>query len=277
MNKKDWTKRWKEVSNWWGKIDPPWTPSLGEFRIYKSFFNQIVDFKNKNRKMLILGATALLRELGDKYGYQITLIDINPEMVKEQSKLLDHKIKGERFIKGDWRKMDKIFKEEKFDLIVGDHAIINVPFKDWDKVYQNIQKLLKPNGRIFWAATVYNQKKYIHVKDIIENYRPSKSDIDKFFRIYKLFGNPKFHDKNYGFHFGRADRAIEQLGEKKGLISKQINEIKLNLGDWTSVMLPQKKFEEFTKKYFKIVDRKCDKSHLFFKYQQLYFLKHKCK
>jgi len=62
MVKKDWTKRWKKVSGWWGKLNPPWTPSLGEYKIYDSYFRRVTDFKNKGRSLLILGATALLRK-----------------------------------------------------------------------------------------------------------------------------------------------------------------------------------------------------------------------
>ena len=111
MNKKGWTKRWKNVSEWWGKLNSPWTPSLGEYKIYEKFLKKTTNFKDKDRKMLILGATALLRELGYKYGYQITLIDINQEMVKDQTRFLGLKIPKEKVVIGDWLEMDKIFKK----------------------------------------------------------------------------------------------------------------------------------------------------------------------
>ncbi len=275
MNKKGWTKRWKNVSEWWGKLNSPWTPSLGEYKIYEKFLKKTTNFKDKDRKMLILGATALLRELGYKYGYQITLIDINQEMVKDQTRFLGLKIPKEKVVIGDWLEMDKIFKNQQFDVIAADHSVINVKFKNWPKLYKNIQNLLKPDGSVLWATTVYNHRKHGQVKDLVKSYRPNKSEKDRFIRIYKLFGNPKFHDKNHGFHFGQADKEIGKLAKKKSFSKEQINEMKLNLGNWTSVILQKKKFEDFTKKYFKIIDNQKDKSHHFYKYQQLYLLKHK--
>ncbi|MBL7141656.1 methyltransferase domain-containing protein [Patescibacteria group bacterium] len=275
MPKKDWSKRWKRVSEWWGKLNPPWTPSIGEYKIYETYFKQVTDSKNKQRSLLILGATALLRELGEKYGYQITLLDINPEMIQKQTRFLEHKISKEKVVIGDWLKMDKLLKGQQFDIIAGDHSVINVKFKDWPRLYQNCQKLLKPNGYIFWTTTVYTQRKYITLNKCLKNFRFTDSVIERFLRSYKLFGNPEFHDKNYGFHFGKLNKVFEKEA-RKTLTPEQIKNFQLEITeDWVSTILPQKKFEEFTKRYFKIVNRKYDKSHPFFKYQQLYLLKKK--
>lgn len=275
MTKKGWSKRWKNVSKWWGKLNPPWTPSKGEFKIYESYLKQTTDFRNKNRSMLILGATALLRELGHKYGYKITLIDINPEMVKEQTRFLGYRIPKEKVVIADWLKMDKIFKNQRFDVIAGDHSVINVKFNDWPRLYKNMQEVLKPDGYVFWATTAYNHQKYVTLKKCLKNFRFTDSVIERFLRSYKLFGNPEFHDKDYGFHFGKLNKVFEKEARKK-LTPEQIKNFQLELTeDWVSVILPRKKFEAFTKRYFKILDRKYDESHAFFTYQQIYLLKNK--
>lgn len=271
---KAWSKRWKKVSGWWGKLNPPWTPSKGEYKIYDNYFKCITDFKNKNRSILIFGATALIRELADKYGYKITLIDINPEMVKDQTKFLGKKIKGERVVIGDWLKVDKIFKNQKFDVIAGDHAIINVRFNKWPRVYRNMQQVLKSGGYVLWATTVYSHKKPWSLEDLIKNYRPGLSMVERFWHSYKMFGDPSFHDKNYGFHFGKLNQVFRQRAAGR-LTPAQIKDAMIvDLPpEWVSVILPQKKFEQFNKKYFKIIDRRRDTSHLFYQYQQLYLLK----
>lgn len=276
MTKKDWTKRWKKVSGWWGKLNPPWTPSLEEYKIYDSYLRRVTNLKHKGRSLLILGATALLRELGEKYGYKITLIDINPEMIKSQTKFLGHKPKNEKVIIGDWLKTDKLLRGQKFDIISGDHSIINVKFKEWPKLYRNLAKLLKPTGFIFWGVTVCVHKKYSSIQELAEDYQPTSSDIDRFLRIYRLFGNPRFHDQNFGFHFGKINQKIAEVA-KNHLAPDEIRNLQLTElpSDWVSVILPQKKFEQFTEKYFKIVDKKYDKSHPFYRYQQLYLLKKK--
>jgi len=271
---KEWSKRWKRVSSWWGKLNPPWTPSKGEYKIYDNYFKRITDFKNKNRSILIFGATALVRELADKYGYKTTLIDINPEMVKDQTKFLGRRIKGERVIIGDWLKVDKIFKNQKFDVIAGDHAIINVRFNKWPRVYRNMQKVLKPGGYVLWATTVYGHKKPWSLDDLINNYRPGLSMVERFWHTYKMFGDPKFHDKKYGFHFGKLNIAFHKKAKGR-LTPAQIKDAMIvDLPpEWVSVILPQKKFEQFNKKYFKIVARKRDTGHPFYQYQQLYLLR----
>lgn len=226
--------------------------------------------------MLVLGATALLRELGHKYGYKITLIDINPEMIKDQTRFLGHRIPKEKAIIGDWLKMDKIFKNRQFDVIVGDHSVINVKFKDWPRLYENMQGFLKPGGYIFWATTVYEPGKYVALSQALKRFKMEKSDTDRFLRVYKFFGNPEYHDRNYGFHFGKLNKVFEKEARKK-LTPEQIKNFQLLelTDDWVSVIMPRKKFEDFTKRYFKIFDRKCDKNHPFFRYQQIYLLKNK--
>ncbi len=269
---KDWTKRWKGVSSWWGRFNPPWTPSRGEIGIYDSYFRQVTDFKNKDRSMLVMGATALLRELGHKYGYRTTMIDVNPEMVKNQTAALRGQIPGEKFVQGDWRLMDGIFQRRKFDLIVADHAIINVPFRDWGKVYRNMRKILKPEGHVFWAATVYDGRKYDTVTKAIKNFRMEKSDTERFLRIYRFFGHPKYHDKAHGFHFGRLNRDFDSMA-KNLLKPEQIRNFRMAVLDrWVCVVLKRNKFEEFTKKYFRVIRRRCDRSHVYYKYQQVYLL-----
>ena len=226
--------------------------------------------------MLIFGATALVRELADKYGYQITLLDINREMVKDQTKFLGRKIKGERVVIGDWLKADQIFKDQKFDVIAGDHAIINVRFNRWPKAYRNMQKILKPGGYALWATTVYSHKKPWSLEDLIKNYHPNLSMVERFWHSYKMFGDCHFHDKNYGFHFGKLNIAFRHQAAGR-LTSTQINDAMIvDLPpEWVSVILPQKKFEQFNKKYFKIIARKRDMSHPFYQYQQLYLLKNR--
>jgi hypothetical protein len=91
-----------------------------------------------------------------------------------------------------------------------------------------------------------------------------------------MFGDCHFHDKNYGFHFGKLNIAFRHQAAGR-LTSTQINDAMIvDLPpEWVSVILPQKKFEQFNKKYFKIIARKRDMSHPFYQYQQLYLLKNR--
>jgi len=197
-------------------------------------------------------------------------------MIGSQTKFLGRKIKNEEVIIGDWLKMDKLLKNRQFDIIAGDHSIINVKFSKWPRFYQNLARLLKSNGFIFFGVTVYTHKKYTSIKKLVKDYQPASSDVDRFLRIYKLFGNSRFHDKNFGFHFGEVNQEIAMVA-RNHLTPDEIRNlqlIELPL-DWVSTILPQRKFELFTEKYFKILDKKHDRSHPFYQYQQLYLLKNK--
>jgi len=80
-------KAWKSVAELWPDLKPPLRPSVGEIKIYEKFLKQVLP-QIKSKQVLLFGATPEIRDLLAKYKFHLTLIDINPEMIKATTKIL---------------------------------------------------------------------------------------------------------------------------------------------------------------------------------------------
>ncbi|MFH1769927.1 MAG: class I SAM-dependent methyltransferase [archaeon] len=98
---------------------------------------------SKNPKVLLLGATPLVRDYLAKLDAEVTLIDLSKKMIKEMTKMCNHK-KKENFVAGNW--LDMPFKNHEFDVVVGDIVLPNVSIKNTDKFLKEVNRVLKPEG-----------------------------------------------------------------------------------------------------------------------------------
>jgi len=85
------TYSWKSLSEVWGDLKPPMRPSPGEVLVYERFLKQAIKKIGKKPKVLLFGATPELRDLFAKYDLEVTMVDLNPEMVKAMNKLVSQK------------------------------------------------------------------------------------------------------------------------------------------------------------------------------------------
>lgn len=162
MNKKNLEKKfvnqkkekWGLISSNWLRLLPPAYPSKGDMKIYSSIADTYLK-NRKNSKIVILGSTPELRDLLFKYSKknnaQIYCLDITEAMFYAMSILVKNKNKREKFVKGNWLEIDKIFKEKSIDLIIGDHVISNVGGFE-DKFFSGIKKALKDDGLFITRA-----------------------------------------------------------------------------------------------------------------------------
>lgn len=277
MTKKAGDKRkWEGVAKTWGKINPPYSPSLGGLKIYEKWMRKIKK-KNERPKLLILGVTPSLRELGFKLGFEVTCVDINLKMIEETNKLIEEKNPKEKIIVGDWLKVE--LPEESFDLIVSDHSTNNVNFKDWNKLFERIKKFLKKNGTVILVATVFDEgSENLDFEDLVKRIKQNpkllENQLDRWYLRYCFHSHPNVkEDKTKAYHTDWFDMIIDRLYNEGKVTLYECKKLKFELGIWAATFVSKKEFREFAERYFKVVKTEWDKSHKIFKYQQFFIMK----
>lgn len=142
---------WLEIGKRWKLYGSPGRPSQSEITIISSYIENYCQQKTKNNdnsaiNILILGSTPEYRDmlvrLGQKYSIYVTLIDIFREMYEQMSALTKFPNKEEIFIHGSW--LDKQnFKQEHYDIVLGDLIFGNVTNQEKKIAMENIAFALK--------------------------------------------------------------------------------------------------------------------------------------
>lgn len=161
-----------KTAKMWSFYGPPASPSKEDLLYFEKFIHQTI--KNKKKpKILILGATPEFRELLLKFSLtqdaQITLIDLNPTMIKGMDALIHFPNRKEKKNVGNWLKMP--FSDKLFDVIIGDVVLEHINRKDKDLMLENIYRILKPNGGfIVRLAIILNKFKRYNIKKELKRY-----------------------------------------------------------------------------------------------------------
>lgn len=263
---------WKRVSKFYREVvKVPHKPSVGEFNIYENYIRKIA--RKGKKKALVLGATSGIRDILAKYNFEVTLLDINPDMIKAMTSIMRRKKTKEKVVIGDWLKMP--FKENSFDIVLGDHSCSNIKFEKWNKFFQEIMRVLKPDG--------------YHVHNVVLTLSDGitlEQFIQKFYRNPKFFKNYNnlvwyhyrvwthdsrfYNSRTYESDWGKFDRVLKQK-----VNPSDFKIIKHDIGDFKVYFPPKKVADKLLKKYFKILDIQYNKSHPIFKRYQLYLMKNK--
>jgi len=269
------TSQWKEIALFWSKLKPPLRPSKGEIKIYQKFIQEVLHFsKTKHPQILLLGATPELRESLAKLNYFLTLIDINPLMIKAMTSLLKVKRRKEKIIVDDWLKFNL---KEKFDLILGDHIFSNIPYSKYPKLFLNIKRHLKEEG--FFITNIHLKVffKNFNLEKFLKKYFKEKwRGKDKWFYLYQMmYNDPAFYSfKNFRLIWPSQEKVLKEAQKRKiNLSSKEAAKIcdYISLKKEAVFTLPPRNiFEKEFKKYFKIWKKDYDRSHPVFRSHIIY-------
>src|SRR3989344_6453580 len=121
-------------------------PSPAELDFYTKYLKQIKE-KIDAPRLLVLGATPELRDLGLNLGFAVTAVDINPEMIKLADKSLTVKNrKKEEGILGDW--LEVSLPNGSFDAVLGDVALNNVTAESLPRLLEKMAGWLKAGGLV---------------------------------------------------------------------------------------------------------------------------------
>ncbi len=255
----------------WDKILPPARPSISELKIFEKYIKKLA--KNKNAKILILGATPELRDLVLKHKLVPICADINKENFIALKKLMKHKGK-EIFIHSDWLKLKG---KEIYDLIIGDTSLTMLPWKKWEDYLKRFKQIIKKDGMIVHRSDVrFSEDEKRTPLEIFQLYRKSKKKAPIFSSIL-ISLCITFHRKDKEYcNLNELIKKVKGL-YKKGLISKKecrgITDFLVAKG--LKVIIPRKKeFEKMARKYFRIVKIERGKNPLS-KYLPIHILKPK--
>jgi len=247
---------WSDIAEKWKQYDYPAKPSSEEIRFFKSKIKDLFGRKKeKNIRALVLGSTPEFRDLLAKCEIDTVLMDNNLNSVKAMTLLMKKKAFREEVVIGDWLKMS--FPKNSFDLVLSDSAQNNIKFKDFNKFFDNIFQILKPNGYYFFSAVHIEGNQQISFRQYIKKYQDNPKYFKNFrnfaFEFMKLGRDKNFYDsKTKIFDFTKVDRKIKELVKKKKISPKAIEDICFDI-DYKPVSISKSEFKKILERNFRIL------------------------
>ncbi len=144
---KRFSEPWKKLASNWEMYTPPGRPSKEAIKYYKKFA-RLATKNSKTKRALVIGATPELRDLLYELNFEVTIIDINIEMILAMSKLTKHKNPNEIIVKGSWT--DHPLQSDYYDIALGDLVLSNVPEEKQEQFLKELKRVLKKNG--YWIT-----------------------------------------------------------------------------------------------------------------------------
>lgn len=247
-NSKVWAEK---MSKEWSAFIPPERPSFEEMAIYEDYLKKVIEKRGKNIKALILGATPELRDLLAKYKIKTICADINPDMVEAMNRLLEVSDGKEKIVITNWEKIT--LKDKQFDIILGDHFIHWIPFKNWDDFFRDKKRLLKDGGYIIANVVTVEKNEAITIEKMIEIFKAKKffSREEKFYYVYlALFGLVN-KSKGYVELLDNFNKKIGQFRKKGKITSKEQDILSCPwVGGLSPVMAPKEEVDAVFNKHF---------------------------
>jgi hypothetical protein len=141
--KDSFEKPWKKLAYTWSLLTDGPRPSRQNVRDYEKLMLEVIKGR-KNPKVLLLGATPEIRDMIARYPFiELTVADVNREMIDAMSHIMERKAKNEKHIVSDWLELDF---EDHFDVAIADFIKGNLPYDKQFLLYRRISEALKPSG-----------------------------------------------------------------------------------------------------------------------------------
>lgn len=257
---------WDAMAKLWASYSVPAKPSPVEIKFYEARLKSLL-LKNKNIRALVLESTPELRDLLAKYHINTTFVDNNNLSIKAMTQLMKRKNIKERAMVGDWLKMP--FKANSFDVVLSDASQDNIKFSEFNKFFNLIYKILKPNGYWFFGALCGRKGNQIPFKKYADLYRSNPESFKGFknmtYRYFQLCFCPQFYNtKTKKFNFNAADQAIKKLVDIDRLPVSALKHACFNL-DYKQTTLTWEALKKIIERKFIVLDEKRDRSHIVMK------------
>lgn len=272
------------IATKWKNGGPPARPTPFEL---KKIFEPTIFWLAKNilkrekraARILVLGATPEFRDLGLKYGMQVWVGDINPNMLQVMDQLMKYKkAKENKKIVADWLKISKHLPPHYFDLVIAEQSFNIVPLKDWPRLCQEIIKVLKSDGFIlFKIATPTDKIKRKTVSWAIRAFSQNKIKAGDLAWILHFAPDAKLYNQKNGTVDLKGQPLIVDRALENGQITKKQwreHEKKIGAiqrGGIILHVLSKEKTTRFLKKYFKILKIKRGKDYRLCQDENIYW------
>lgn len=206
---------WKKIAEEWKTyFAPPSRTSPGEEEQYRKWLAELAIGK-ESQKGLVLGATPELRDGMVEHGYDLTSVDINPEMFRAMDELRKSIAPNEQLIEASW--LDMPLEDDSFDVVVGDAVLPNVPWEERDRFLSEIKRVLKPGG-VFLTRAFYvpREKRFSSIDEIFEHFSKKEatvqSTVEMAFELLMLTHDDALHAGS----FTEAKRLLDEYHKKHG-------------------------------------------------------------
>lgn len=261
------TGKWKNIvsqniASYRGKDYYTSKPADEEIAYYEKTLKKLA---KKNDQVLILGATAALRDICLELDCYVTSVDYNAKIINRMNSYMKHKnYPKDRVIKANWLNMP--LKDNYYDFIIGDASLNNIDWKDYPKMIKILSRLLKKGGYFIHREVVYRPElKPRGIKDIVDEFRRTKRwrDLKYNIRLHSsLAWSKEWYDrKTYKSKWKPFFDYLVNL-YKQGILTKhELDLIHAEAHALVSVFPPIKKFESLLKKHFKIIKRESCKPY----------------
>jgi len=231
-------------------------PSSEEIAFYTKYLNRI-KAKVGEPKMLILGATSELRDLGLKLGFEVFAVDMNVKMITLANRFLTIKDRRkEKVIQADW--LEVFLQNNFFAAVLGDVSLNNVSASALPELMEKIYSWLKPGGSLLIRNFVLPaaEKDITDIKNDLAAWRQKKIGFREFYFRYRV-GHcfACCYDKeNKIFDAAKEYLWLDQLYQT-GLFTKaEYGELNLRRSVYRHTVLLINDFLTIFSQYFKVIE-----------------------
>lgn len=222
----------------------------GVIEIYKELLEKSIANKN-DFNACVLGVTPELRNIVLERGGNLTSIDINSKMFGKVKPYIEYNGK-EKIVIGDW--LDNQLVSESYNVVLGDGVSNNISFKEQDKFFREISRLIKKDSYVILREAAINPKRPIRsVEDIDKDFINRKIhwfDLLMDLYFYSDISDNCYDKETYTSDLGRLYRDIELCYKQGRLSKKTFNAIWWFKSDIKHTFMPYPALKEFFEKQF---------------------------
>lgn len=256
----------------WRKLRPPERPSKEETAIYEKHLQEILRIKKKI-KAVIFGATPEIRDLLAKHKVSdVTLVDINPNMVRAMKELLVISQGREKVVINSWLKTG--LDSHKYDVIFCDHGIHHIDFSKWTALLKEQKRILNKDGFVLHNIVTRPLKEGMTIKNFIEIYKKNKSKfsrLDKFYYNYLCFFKFKDRNKKHYKDLGELNKGLKYFVKRKIINLEDFQKLKTPWADAKIVLPPQEVVNDVFQRFFVLRALEYGNKHPVYTCHQIYF------
>jgi len=233
----------------------PSIPASEEILMFEKLFKKLVRGK-RDWKVLVLGATPFLRDIGLKYGCQVVAVDISIETILKMNEYMKYRdSNNEIVIKGNWLSLP--IEDNYFDVVMADFSFNNVPAKAHHQLFRELARLLKQNGFFLTRQRVYiPEKKLMSFSEITRLFRDKKISwrdwkYDAVFYSNDLF--KRYNGKTKVFLWEKYFQALKKAYQKGEINKKEFLSMWCERNKIVTTLYTKSEWEVMFKRYFKIL------------------------
>jgi len=254
---------WKLFAARWEKYcTPPGSPSKQAMSLYRQFAKKsFVGLKRKPR-ILVLGSTPEIRDVLTGLKVEVSIIDINIEMIMAMTELMKKKNPNEIIVKGNWVNMP--FDSNYYDAVLGDLVFTNVPRLLQTKFLREVKRVLKPKGYfIHRIHAIPDDWQFESFDSILDRYAQTPVRKNDLIELFGCFHNNIYNPKTRIIDISLTKKGLEKYW-KNGKYKHPSPKITKLLNNMWEFFKPMDKkwnpgFEKEVRKevsqYFKIQNR----------------------